>query len=219
MERDPRTVKTLTASVPLFLSLLFCSAGMATVAGPVAVPATPVEKIKIVHRSADEVYKDKKTGLEFPCQLGAYLKTRVSENVNPVIGTLILYQNEADFAADVCIYSLDTKGSPVTDDAFQLEVNRVVESIMNLPKRSRSIERVACGTVSRIMPEKVAYHTFQIRAGGEDVTSCLMMFLCKGKIIKCRVSYPAGDPEETQAANDFFTAILKIARIHTGSAQ
>ncbi|MBO5202427.1 MAG: hypothetical protein J6C30_06830 [Lentisphaeria bacterium] len=166
---------------------------------------------KVVHRPADEVFADESTGMKFGSRIGGYNKFAVSCNVNPVYGTIIRYQNEVA-CGDVYIYSLDSQGKPVAQKALDQEFAAVVQSIRTMPERSSLVESVTVKQETGLkLPSGVSGQCFKIRSNGEDMQSLLLMFLCKGKIIKLRVSCPADDLQEVQEALLFCKEILKLS--------
>ena len=166
---------------------------------------------KIVYRPADASFKDEFTGLIFKSRISGYNKFAVSCNVNPAYGTIIRYQNEVA-CGDVYIYSLDSKGNPLSPEAAKLEFDAVVKSIRTMPERSSLVESVTVKQETGLkLPSGVSGQCFKIRSHGEDMQSLLLMFLCKGKIIKLRVSCPADDLQEVQEALLFCKEILKLS--------
>ena len=169
---------------------------------------------KVVHRPADEVFADESTGMKFGSRIGGYTKFAVSCNVNPVYGTIIRYQNEVA-CGDVYIYSLDSQGKPVAQKALDQEFAAVVQSIRTMPERSSLVESVTVKQETGLkLPSGVSRQCFKIRSNGEDMQSLLLMFLCKGKIIKLRVSCPADDMQEVQEALLFCKEILKLSGLN-----
>ena len=166
---------------------------------------------RVVYRPADEAFKDEATGLIFNSRIGGYNKFAVSSNINPVYGTIIRYQNEVA-CGDIYIYSLDTLGSPVTQEAAEKEFKAVEKSIRTMPERSSLVESVVPKKdLGLELPEGFYGQRFLIRSNGEEMKSLLILFLCKGRIVKIRVSYPADDQQEVRAALLFCKEILKLS--------
>ena len=166
---------------------------------------------KVVYRPADEVFEDEVTGMKFGSRIGGYNKFAVSCNVNPVYGTIIRYQNEVA-CGDIYIYSLDSQGKPVTQKALDQEFAAVVQSIRTMPERSSLVESVTVKQETGLkLPSGVSGQCFKIRSHGEDMQSLLLMFLCKGKIIKLRVSCPADDLQEVQEMLLFCKEVMKLS--------
>ena len=166
---------------------------------------------RVVYRPADEAFKDEATGLTFSSRISGYYKAAVSCNVNPAYGTIIRYQNEVP-CGDIYIYSLDSQGKPVSQEAAEKEFTAVVQSIRTMPERSSLVESVIPKTdLGLELPAGAYGQRFVIKSNGEEMKSLLILFLCKGKIIKVRISYPADDQQEVQSAILFCKEILKFA--------
>lgn len=166
---------------------------------------------KIVYRPADASFKDEFTGLIFKSRISGYNKFAVSCNVNPAYGTIIRYQNEVA-CGDVYIYSLDSKGNPVSPEAAEKEFKDVVQTIRTMPERSSLVEAVTLKSDTGLeLPAGVYGQRFQIKANGEEMKSLLILFLYKGRIVKIRVSYPADDQQEVHEAILFCKEILKLS--------
>lgn len=189
------------------LVLISCLAGMVPLH---SFAQENAEKPKVVYRPAEEVFEDESTGLKFISRISSYNKFAVSCNVNPVYGTIIRYQNEVA-CGDIYIYSLDSKGSPVTPDALQKEFADVVKSISSMPQRSSLIKAVTPESSTGIkLPAGVSGQCFRIKTGDGEMKSLLLMFLYKGKVIKIRASFPIADPQEEAEALLFCREILKL---------
>lgn len=172
---------------------------------------SPQDAPRVVYLPADEAFKDESTGLTFNSRIGGYNKFAVSRNVNPVYGTIIRYQNEVA-CGDIYIYSLDSQGNPVSPEAAEKEFKDVVQTIRTMPERSSLVEAVTLKSDMGLELPAGAYgQRFQIKANGEEMKSLLILFLCNGKIVKIRVSYPADDQQEVQSALLFCQEILKLA--------
>lgn len=172
---------------------------------------SPQDAPRVVYLPADEAFKDESTGLTFNSRIGGYNKFAVSRNVNPVYGTIIRYQNEVAYG-DVYIYSLDSQGKPVTQKAAEEEFQAVVKSIRTMSARNSLVESVIPKKdLGWELPAGVYGQRFLIKSNGEEIKSLLILFLCKGKIVKIRVSYPGDDQQEVQGAILFCKEILKLA--------
>lgn len=166
---------------------------------------------RVVYRPADEAFKDEATGLTFSSRISGYNKFAVSCNINPVYGTIIRYQNEVAYG-DIYIYSLDSQGKPVTQKAAEEEFQAVVKSIRTMSARNSLVESVIPKKdLGLELPAGVYGQRFLIKSNGEEIKSLLILFLCKGKIVKVRVSYPGDDQQEVQGAIFFCKEILKLA--------
>ncbi len=166
---------------------------------------------RVVYRPSEEAFKDESTALIFNSRIGGYNKFAVSNNINPVYGTTIRYQNEVA-CGDIYIYSLDTKGSPVTPEAAEKEFKAVKESIRTMPERCSLVKSVLLKKDFGLELPAGAYgQRFLIQSGDGEIKSLLILFLYKGKIIKIRASCPADDQQEIQEAVLFCKEILKLA--------
>jgi len=182
-------MKTFHRRLSLFLCVCLLVAGTLLTAGQ-----------EIIRRPADEVYKDPETGLSFDSRNGNFVKMEVVRNENPVFGTTIRYQNENYSGADIYIYSLGTKGEAVTEEQFRQECAEVEKTILNMKKRNDIIESVSLLKCPAPASKQIFYRMFEIVIDGEKNRSSLMMVLYRGKIVKCRVTYP-DDPKENAGAS------------------
>ena len=70
---------------------------------PFPVPGTPAEQGGTLseRRPAQESYLDEETGVILPARIGAFRKTEVVRNFNPLIGTVIRYADSDGCSADI----------------------------------------------------------------------------------------------------------------------
>lgn len=187
----------------ILASLLIGAVSLCIFAGDTAEP-------EIVYRPADEVFEDEVTGLKFSSRVAAYRKFAVSCNVNPEFGNVVRYRGGAA-CGDVYIYSLNSKGDPVTQDALVKEFADVVKSIRTMPERSSMVKSVAVVEMADLkLPPGVLCRSFRIQTDREEIKSLLVMLLYKGKIIKIRVSFPVDAPTEERNAILFSREILVL---------
>lgn len=187
----------------ILASLLIGAVPLCIFAGDAAGP-------EVEYRPADEVFKDEVTGLKFSNRVAAYSKFAVSCNVNPVYGNVVRYRSETA-CGDVYIYSLNSKGDPVAQDALGKEFSDVVKSICTMPERSSMVKSVAVVEMADLkLPPEILCRSFRIRTDSEEMKSLLVMLLYKGKIIKIRVSFPVDDPMAERDAIHFCKEILAL---------
>lgn len=186
----------------LFL-IVFCGVGLASAAEPAP---------GVSRRPAGESFQDAGTGLVFPSQAGAYFKTEVRLHADPRIGVTVRFQNEDSAYADVYLYRLDEKGAPVTEAAFSAECAAVGKKILTGWKQERLTYTVkTVPETARELPPGVFSRLFEIRLENENFRSRLTMFLYRGTVVKCRITYPADDPGEAEDAARFEQLILVSA--------
>lgn len=193
------------------LTLALSLAGIISAGSSAPLPLNGAETIR---RPAAEEYREPATGLAFPGRMGAFLKTEAIENENPVFGVTIRYQNENASCADIYLYSLDTSAVPAGKEAFRRECTGVEQRILLMGEKHSLIESVSLlppDDAEKNLPDGLFLRRFEIRLDGETVHSRLAMFLYGGKIVKLRVSYPAGDPGEKADAFLFEQELLKLA--------
>ena len=180
-----------------------------------AVPLCVHAETGLIRRPADEAYTDADTKLVFPSRCGAFIKMEVVRNLNPVFGTTIRYQNENYSGADVYIYCLGTKGDPVTEEQFRAECADVEKNILNMKQRSSIIESVRLLSAEKAQPAgRMFRRTFEIVIDGEKNRSTLLMFLYRGRIVKCRITFPDDSADGAAASGEaaaFEDALLRRA--------
>lgn len=188
-----------------------------------AVPPCVYAGTNLIRRPADEAYTDADTKLVFPSRWGGFIKMEVIRNLNPVFGTTIRYQNENYSGADVYIYCLGTKGGPVSEEQFRAECADVEKNILNMKQRSDIIESVRlldagktqdAGKAQAQAAGKIFRRSFEIVIDGEKNRSTLLMFLYRGRIVKCRITFPDDSAEGAAASKEaaaFEDALLRGA--------
>ena len=68
--------------------------------------------------------------LTFPPVLAGYRKHSVTENANPVYGTVIRYTGETGEYADIYLYTADTGFSPIREESLHNEYEKTVNAIL-----------------------------------------------------------------------------------------
>jgi len=166
----------------------------------------------------DAPYLDEVTGVEFPACTGFFCKEIVKKNPNPVFGTLVRYANERGSCADVYIYSLNTVADPVAEKEFEAHFAETKENILSLASKPedghlKSVSEKTMKSPANEWMEKIPslrQATFLFGIAEDEYYSELHMFLCKGRIIKIRISYPSDIPEEAENAKEFLNALLSL---------
>lgn len=182
-----------------------------------AVPPCVYAGTNLIRRPADEAYTDADTKLVFPSRWGGFIKMEVIRNLNPVFGTTIRYQNENYSGADVYIYCLGTKGGPVSEEQFRAECADVEKNILSMKQRSDIIESVRLLDARKAQAQaagKIFRRSFEIVIDGEKNRSTLLMFLYRGRIVKCRITFPDDSAEGAAASKEaaaFEDALLRGA--------
>lgn len=158
--------------------------------------------------SRETSYVEKSTGMEFPGQIGVFVKTRVRENLNPLYGVAISYQTPDSPCADIYVYSLDPEAKPVSEVNFAIECERTHHNILNMKRDGSLIDAVRGITTAESYPAGVYAKWYEVSVKGETVHSHLLMLCCAGKIIKIRVSFPVDDAGDLNDALLFERTIL-----------
>lgn len=161
-------------------------------------------------RPKSEPYVDDATGVEFPVKVAGLVKTQVVRNANPYYGTVVRYASADGSCADVYIYSL---GQTPDGDALKAHFQGVMKVIAKLPAgngpvRSLSMKgekEVKLGSGGSIPGWKAAF-SFEA-SEGSVFDSELLLFAFKDKVVKIRVSHPAGT---NVAAGPFEREIAKL---------
>ncbi len=167
---------------------------------------------KITFLPKNEAYTEPVTGALFPAAApGGYAKNQVSRHLNPVYGTVIRYSNENGACADVYVYSLDTGAKPITPEQMDAHYAEVKKTILDLPGKKGPVSSVSVveDLIFQDRPD-IRGTLFLMGVGEEETFSALVLFLCKGKIVKLRVSYPTDRIEEKAEANAFIREIIGI---------
>ncbi len=168
---------------------------------------------KITFLPKNEAYTEPVTGALFPAAApGGYAKNQVSRHLNPVYGTVIRYSNENGACADVYVYSLDTGARPVTQEQMDAHYAEVRKTILDLPEKNGPVSSVSVVEEKMLFQDRpdIRGTLFLMGVGEEETFSALVLFLCKGKIVKLRVSYPTDRTEEKAEANAFIQEIIGI---------
>jgi len=169
-------------------------------------------------RPALESFVDEDTGLEFPALLESFQKVRVRKNLNPVFGTVVRYENEAESCADVYIYSLDTGAKAVSQTMFEKHCRETDRDILNLPAQKTDLNlpshkiqsSVHIEAPGRTAPAYGFEAYYRIQNGSMLMDSVLYLALYRGKLVKVRVSYSSEDLEEAQCAYRFIDSIAAM---------
>lgn len=77
--------------------------------------------------------------ITFPPVLAEYRKHSVTENANPVYGTVIRYTGETGEYADIYLYTADTGFSPIFGESLQNEYEKTVNAILT-PSAGNSVK-------------------------------------------------------------------------------
>ena len=178
-------------------------------------------------RPALESFVDEDTGLEFPALLDSFQKVRVRKNLNPVFGTVVRYENEAGTCADVYIYSLDTGAKAVSRTMFEKHCRETDQDILNLPGQ-KPVENLPSHKIrssthieapGRIAPPYGFEAYYRIQNGSMTMDSVLYLALCRGKLVKVRVSYSSEDEEEARSAYRFIDAVAAMVTPKTAESR
>ena len=161
-------------------------------------------------RPALEAFVDNDTKLVFPAQIDTFQKVRVRKNDNPVFGTVVRYENELGSCADVYIYSLDTAGKQVQQDAYEKHCRETDQDILNLPAQNPKIKVEHLEASGRKTPEGGYEAFYRIQNGSMLMDSVLYLALYKGKLVKVRISYSPEDSEEPAHAGTFIDAVAAM---------
>ena len=160
-------------------------------------------------------YSDENTGVVFPPSLGAFRKTEIRINGNPVIGTRIQYVgNRIGCSSDIYIYATEESPVVISEQEFQDHCMQVRRTILNLALLSKKIEETESLRQWRIQnPENISARreSFQIRTDGEETYhSDLVMILCGDRIVKLRITVPAAEKEALREAEIFIQEFCKL---------
>ena len=188
----------------VFLTILFLGAAGAL---PAAETTTELPK--------DVPYSDENTGVVFPPVLGAFRKTEIRINGNPIIGTRIQYAgNRIGCSADIYIYATEESPAVISESEFQDHCIQVRRTILNLALLSKKIEEVESLRQWQIQnTENISARreSFQIRTDGEETYhSDLVMLLCGDRIVKLRITVPAAEKEALREAEGFILEFCKL---------
>lgn len=160
-------------------------------------------------------FSDENTGVVFPTSLGAFRKTEIRINSNPVIGTRIQYSgNRIGCIADIYIYALSERSEQITESAFQEHYRNLRGAVLELKKHSSKVEEVESAGQWRFSPRKdhiVWRELFYIRTDGEETYHSEMVLIhCGDRIVKLRIAVPSSEKEAVAEAKQFIIAFLKL---------
>ena len=163
----------------------------------------------------DASFSDENTGVVFPTALGAFRKTEIRINSNPVIGTRIQYSgNRRGCIADIYIYALSERSEQITEPEFREHYRHLREAVLELKKISPTIEEVESRGQWQFFPRKdnvVWRELFSIRTDGEESFHSEMVLIhCGDRIVKLRIAVPSSEKEAVEEAKQFITAFLKL---------
>lgn len=179
---------------------------------PFPVPGTPAEQGGTLYerRPAQESYLDEETGVTLPARIGAFRKTEVVRNFNPLIGTVIRYADSDGCSADIYIYSLTGSGRTVSADSARVHFDSIRHAILRLPQKSKQVSEVIPQREAALnVPPNIAGHTaaFRINIAGDFRNSELAVFPFRDKIIKLRISTSPYAPKDGNPAGSFIKAV------------
>lgn len=177
-------------------------------ADPVNADTAVNDDANVQRLSRETSYVEKSTGVEFPGQIGVFVKTRVRENLNPLYGVAISYQTPDSPCADIYVYSLDPEAKPVSEVNFAMECERTHHNVLNMKRDGSLIDAVREIPIAESYPAGVYAKWYEVSVKGEKVHSHLLMLCCAGKIIKIRVSFPVDDAGDLNDALLFERTIL-----------
>jgi len=160
-------------------------------------------------------YSDENTGVVFPPVLGAFRKTEIRINSNPVVGTRIQYSGDRmGCTADIFIYSLGERPEQITQWEFQRHYKELRNCILDLKAVSSKIEEVESAGEWKISGEKsdiIRRELFLIRTDGEETyRSELIVILCGDRIVKLRISVPSSQKEAIRESDEFINQFSKL---------
>ena len=163
----------------------------------------------------DVPYSDENTGVVFPPFLGAFRKTEIRINGNPVIGTRIQYAgNRIGCSADIYIYAVSEKPGVISEAEFQDHYLQVRRTILNLKLLSKKIEETESLRQWQIRASEnipARRESFQFRTDGEETYhSELVILLCGDRIVKLRITVPAAEKDAVQEADGFIQEFCKL---------
>ena len=108
---------------------------------PLFAPGAPAEQNGALYerRPAQESYLDEETGVTLPARIGAFRKTEVVRNFNPLIGTVIRYADTDGCSADIYIYSLTGSGRIISAESARVHFDSIRHAILQLLFGNRNI--------------------------------------------------------------------------------
>lgn len=160
-------------------------------------------------------FSDENTGVVFPTALGAFRKTEIRINSNPVIGTRIQYSgNRMGCIADIYIYALSERSEQITESEFREHYRNLREAVLELKKHSSRIEEVESAGQWQFSPGKnnvVWRELFHIRTDGEETYHSEMVLIHRGdRVVKLRIAVPSSQKEAVEEAKQFIIGFLKL---------
>ena len=163
----------------------------------------------------DVPYSDENTGVVFPPVLGAFRKTEIRINSNPVVGTRIQYSGDRlGCTADIFIYSLGERPEQITPSEFIRHYEKLRNGILNLKTLSRKIEEVESAgqwKAAGRKDETIWRELFYIRTDGEETYhSELVLIRCGDRIVKLRISVPASQKDAVEEAKLFILGFIQL---------
>ena len=163
----------------------------------------------------DTSFSDENTGVVFPTALGAFRKTEIRINSNPVVGTRIQYSgNRIGCMADIYIYALSERSEQITEPEFLEHYRQLREAVLGLKKHSSKVEEVESAGRWRFSPRKncvVWRELFYIHTDGEETYHSEMVLIhCGDRIVKLRIAVPSSQKEAVEEAKQFITGFLKL---------
>lgn len=174
-------------------------------------------------------------GLKFPPNIAAYKKISVTENANPVYGTVIRYMGSKGESADIYLYSNDTSSSPLQERMLLPEYEKTKEALLknSVPsKKSAPAKLPVKEEIKLIKEETIKSHPssrfsmmyrcdFHCFLGENKYESMMLLALVKGewkkteknssfhKFIKIRLSRPSEVTSGGVEAEKFLLTLLK----------
>lgn len=173
--------------------------------------ADPAGTKTVKHLSREESYVESATGIEFPGQIGVFVKTSVRENLNPLFGVSITYQTLDDSpCAGIYVYSLDPESTPVNDGKFAAECELTHNNILNMKRKDPMINSVREIPAGEKYSPSVYAKWYEVTVKDEVIHSHLLMLCHAGKVIKIRVSFPADDTGNLNDVLLFERTVLEL---------
>ena len=172
--------------------------------------------------------------ITFPPYIAGYKKHSVTENANPVYGTVIRYTGETGEYADIYLYSPDTGNSSLPESALLPEYKKTLKAILTpgKPEKNNKMEEFfpVKENISGLKEEvrkdtsgKVLLYSssFRCQIGDSAYDSLLVMGLLpprgkkteKGirysKFMKIRLTRPSGVSTGSDSAEKFTSALFR----------
>lgn len=212
----------------IFFSFIFLSlSGGENIAVPRTIRELP-ENTSYIHGASS---------LRFPPVIASYKKISVTENANPVYGTVIRYSGSYGESADIYIYSDDTSSSPIEEKKLKEEYEKTKSALLkgfsnfsgsnHTPPAKEEIKFLKEEKIqSSGITSEIYKSSFQYFLAGSRYDSTLLLFLIKNpakksdrkktfaKFLKIRLSRPSEVSSGSADEEKFLKELLEKVIFH-----